>query len=282
MLMKINYIIYIIFSAVFLLHSCNAQEKKDTSHIEKRSITTNGSEAFLNQDTSASTLHKRFSVPEGFERIELDSNSFGYYLRTIPLKPHGSVIHYFDGRQKLKPDVYCAVIDQQIDPVDLQQCADAVMRLRGEYLYHRKKYASIHFNFLSDNKPHYYTEYCKGDYSYKKFRSYMRYVFSYANTASLKNELVPVEDANDIQPGDVFIQSGNPYGHAVIVMDVAENNEGKKVFMLAQSYMPAQETQILIDRGSGIGSPWYELGSEKITTPEWPFKKSDLRRFKVE
>ncbi|XRK14754.1 ribosomal protein S16 [Elusimicrobium posterum] len=107
----------------------------------------------------------------------------------------------------------------------------------------------------------------------------MDYIFAYANTASLLKQLNPVADYNDMRPGDVFIQKGNPYGHAVIVLDVAKNAEGKKVFMVGQSYMPAQETQVLVNNNKLSISPWYELGAETIVTPEWVFKSTDLRRF---
>ena len=36
-------------------------------------------------------------------------------------------------------------------------------------------------------------------------------------------------------------------GHVVLIVDMAENDKGEKIFMLAQSYMPAQQTQILIN-----------------------------------
>jgi len=54
----------------------------------------------------------------------------------------------------------------------------------------------------------------------------------------------------------------------------------KKLFLLAQSYMPAQELQVLKNPNNGKLSPWYELNS-KITleTPEWSFTTSELKRF---
>ena len=49
-----------------------------------------------------------------------------------------------------------------------------------------------------------------------------------------------------LQPGDVFIKGGSP-GHAVIVVDVAIYPQtGKKVFLLAQSYLLAHQIQILV------------------------------------
>ncbi len=230
---------------------------------------------------SGSSIKTRFNIPEGFSRILQDSSSFGYYLQKLPLKKQGNKVLYYDKTTKDKENVYISVVAMDIDPVDLQQCADAVMRLRGEYLYKAKKYEQIHFNYISDGKPRYFKAFAKGNYSYQNFRKYMREVFSYANTASLLGELTPVSNFKDMKVGDVLIQKGHPYGHAVIVVDMAENTKTKqKMYMLAQSYMPAQETQILLNPNSTLSSPWYKLEEGVIQTPEWTFNSKDLRRFK--
>jgi hypothetical protein len=49
--------------------------------------------------------------------------------------------------------------------------------------------------------------------------------------------------------------------------------------MLAQSYMPAQETQVLVNPDNTSLSPWYQLKDGKINTPEWDFNTSDLKHF---
>lgn len=226
------------------------------------------------------TLEKRIKSPTGFERVSVGPGSFPDYLRNLPLKPAGSTVSYYNGLPKLNRNIYVAVVAMEIDQQDLQQCADAVMRLRGEYLYEKKDYANLHFNFVSDGKPRYYEDYVKGDHSYKAFRKYMRYIFSYANTRSLHNEMKP-RSIMSMQIGDVLIQKKNPYGHAVIVVDMAVNpTTGKKVYLLAQSYMPAQDTQILLNPMSDELSPWYELNDQTVTTPEWTFYPQDLRHFR--
>lgn len=231
-------------------------------------------------DESGNTVHSRFKLPAGFQRVKCDSNSFAGYLRQLPLKPNGSSVLYFNGSPKPNPGIYDAVVDMEISKRDLQQCADAVMRLRAEHLYSIEEYDKIHFNFISDGKPRYYQNYAEGDYSRTKFTKYLNYIFAYANTASLHDELVPVPNIRNMQIGDVLIQKGNPYGHAVIVVDMAKHQEtGQKIFMLAQSYMPAQETQVLKNPGSHTISPWYHLNDQEIVTPEWRFEPSDLRRF---
>ena len=220
-------------------------------------------------------------VPAGYERIEASNLSFAWYLRKLGLNTDNTVYSY-DGSVIMSKDYgyQYAVIDMDIGKRDLQQCADAVMRLRGEYLYQQKKYSEIHFNFLSDGKARYYTNYAKGNRTYPKFRKYMDYIFAYANTGSLKKELIKVSNIDDIQIGDVFIQTGQPFGHAVIVVDVASNKiTGKKTFMVAQSFMPAQSIHILKNYNKNL-NPWYSVDfGESLNLPSWTFTASDLRRF---
>ena len=231
-------------------------------------------------DSAGKTIFKRFDPPPGFMRTVIDTSSFGFYLRHLKLKTFGTKVRYYDGRSKNKSNVYISVIDMDIGNRDLQQCADAIMRLRSEFLYDRQRYRDIHFNFVSDGQPRYYDVFNEGDHSYGKFRKYLDYVFSYANTRSLSQELIILGNIVEMQIGDVFIQTGNPYGHAVIVVDMAENLEtGEKVYMLAQSYMPAQDIQVLVNRKDAGISPWYLLGEVQIETPEWTFNQDDLKRF---
>ena len=94
---------------------------------------------------------------------------------------------------------------------------------------------------------------------------------------SLNKQLIHVE-ADQLQIGDVFIKGGSP-GHAVIVVDKCTNAKGEVKFMLAQSYMPAQETQILVNPASPE-SPWYDLNfGENMISAEYTFTKDQLKRF---
>ena len=68
----------------------------------------------------------------------------------------------------------------------------------------------------------------------------------------------------------------------MIVADVAVNKTtGKKIYLLAQGYMPAQDMHIVINPNSLTLSPWYEINDdEKIITPGWVFEKNQLKRWK--
>lgn len=237
----------------------------------------------------AATIAERFIVPDGYERVPVASNSFGEYLRNLPLKPHGSKVHYFDGRIKAR-DVHEAVVDLDVGTRDLQQCADAVIRLRAEYLYQEQRYEEIHFNFTNGFNAEYakwregYRIKVEGNsvswikssnpsQSYEDFRKYLDLVFAYAGTLSLAQELTLVQVA-EMGIGDVFIQGGSP-GHCVIVVDMAEHNEtGEKLFM------PAQEIHILKNGRDSSISPWYSAYfADELRTPEWTFQQEDLKGF---
>lgn len=238
----------------------------------------------------------RFSTPAGYTRIKAEAGSFAEYLQTLPLKENGAVVHYYNGLEKPNK-VAAAVLNTDVGTKDLQQCADAVMRLRAEYLFKTKQYSALHFNFTNGFKADYskwrsgYRIRVKGNTvswfktekesaSYQSFREYMDMVFNYAGTASLSRELKSVP-LSQMQIGDVLIRGGSP-GHAVIVLDMAADPKtNKKLFMIAQSYMPAQDIHILINKNKPSLSPWYEsdVTAKDILTPEWPFTSGELMRF---
>ncbi|HEY8970980.1 MAG TPA: DUF4846 domain-containing protein, partial [Puia sp.] len=111
------------------------------------------------------------------------------------------------------------------------------------------------------------------------FDEYLLTVFSYCGTLSLERQLTPVTHFGDILPGDVLIRGGSP-GHAMLVIDMVEDAAGNKVYLLAQSYMPAQDIHVVINPVEGKQSPWYSIPKDtSIITPEWTFYTSQLRRW---
>jgi hypothetical protein len=242
------------------------------------------------------TIETRFSVPTGYVRTKENQNSFGNFLRNLPLKPAGSLVKYFNRSSKNKPDVYEAVVNLPIGNKDLHQCADAVMRLRADYFFEQKQYDNIHFNFTNGFRVEYskwrngnriavkgnktsWIKSAKPSDSYESYWKYMEIIFNYAGTASLEKEM-KTTTLSDLKIGDVFIKGGFP-GHAVIIVDMAINAKtNKKIFLLAQSYMPAQEIQVLKNPNNATLSPWYsEDFGATLETPEWTFKASELKKF---
>ncbi len=216
---------------------------------------------------------REIPLPEGFKRIDASKDSFDDWLRNVKLKKDKHV-YLYDGSLKKNQSAQFAVMDIQVGKKNLQQCADAVMRLRAEYLFVQKKYAEINFTDYA-NKVYQWT----GPNNRAAFENYLSTVFGSCGSASLEKELKPVDNMKGILPGDVLIRGGFP-GHAMIVMDVAINNNGDKVFMLAQSYTPAQDIHIVKNPMDNELSPWYMVSSaNEIFTPAWKFYTNQLRRW---
>nr|WP_241243497.1 DUF4846 domain-containing protein [Caldicellulosiruptor changbaiensis] len=70
-------------------------------------------------------------------------------------------------------------------------------------------------------------------------------------------------------------------GHFAIVIDMAQDlRAGEKIFLFAQSYMPAQDIHILKNPADENDNPWYSVNFEEILiTAEWQFKKGYVYRF---
>lgn len=247
-----------------------------------------------NPDTSA-TLCRRFGTPEGFQRVSVQPGTFASWLRHLPLLPAGTSVLLYDGTLKRRQDVHLAVINIDLDRQDLQQCADALIRLRGEYLYSKKAFDSISFSYtsgdvipfsrwsagqrpvVSANSVGWSSGQKKGR-DHANFMEYMTNLFNYAGTRSLGHSLKSVP-TNTMRIGDFFVDPGSP-GHAMIVADMAVNKDGKKVFMLAQSYMPAQQMHIVKNPNDPKLGPWYPVDfTGPLYTPEWTFQHDQLKRF---
>jgi hypothetical protein len=252
---------------------------------------------WLSASANGDALAARFPPPPGLVREDVTPGSFGEWLRGLPLKPGRPEVRLFDGRLKGNQEAHAAVVDIDVGERDLQQCADAVMRLRAEYLFASGHAARVAFRFTSGH-PAEFARWARGerpavkgssvrwapaaaaDASHASFRRYLDAVFTYAGSSSLARELHPVE-ASRLAAGDVFVRPGFP-GHAVLVVDTARDpRSGQRVFLLVQSYMPAQEIHVL--RNPGTAGAWYPLDfGDTLVTPEWTFNRGELRRFPAE
>lgn len=250
------------------------------------------------QPAARPQLAAAIAPPTGARRVDLPADSFGAWLRGLPLLPEGAPVHLFNGDLKGNQGAHFRVVDLDVGDRDLQQCADAIMRLRVEYLWSAGLRDRVRFK-LTDGTPWDLPSYLDGTRlkivdkkaqrvpgsprpaSRETLRGYMRTLFSYAGTASLAGEL-PRRELADLAPGDILIQGGFP-GHAVLVLDLAVAPDGARYYLLGQSYMPAQQFHVLKNPGDPALSPWYRADAlaAGAMTPEWgPFTAQDLRRFR--
>lgn len=215
--------------------------------------------------------------PLGFERVEVNPESFGGFIREFPLQKRGSHMHYFDGSIAFLQYWGYAVLDLPMISNN-EQCADAIMRIHSEYLWNKGVPGQIHFLNCNGQNVFY-----RGDKNDRKaFEKYLCRVFDVSNTATLRIQLKN-KNWKDIAPGDVLVHAaanGHGYGHAVLIADVAINRStGKKAIMIAQSSTPALTMHILRDFLHPINSPWLIIddNTQRIFISGVSFKASDLR-----
>lgn len=240
------------------------------------------------------TIHSRFQAPRGTARLSPPENSFGGWLQRLPLKSGRPPVRLYDGTLKNRQDVHAAVVDMPIGNRDLEQCADAVIRLRAEYLRAVGREADVCFRFTNGD-PCPWPRWAGGDRpsvlgsrvawfhrastdtSRASFEDYLFTLFRWAGTLSLSRELAAVPAGGPPEIGDVYIQGGSP-GHAVIVADAARARDGSTWVLLLQSYMPAQEIHVL--KNADTGDPWFPAPADgSMNSPQWAFPAHSLKRF---
>ena len=271
-------------------HSEDTGENRDAlmPEDEDENVEENVAHAIINP--MGESLKERIDVPAGYVRTPEAEGSLGDFLRNYRLLPDGSPVLLYDGRVKTTDSTVC-VFDMYLGDKDLQQCADSVIRVYAEYMRATGMEEKIAFHFVNGFLCD-WTSYKNGkrifvngnDVSWKSgsnvtdsdeaFEKYLETVFNYASTLSVERESEPI-DITEIQIGDIFIKGGSP-GHVVMVVDTCEC-DGKKAFLLAQGYMPAQQFHVLKNKPD---DPWYY--AEEVTypfrTPEYVFDEGSLMR----
>ena len=230
-------------------------------------------------------LLESIPLPRGAQRVKT-SDPFARFLRSLPLRPTGSPVLLFTGAHKNNQRAHLRVIDMDVGNQDLQQCADALMRLRAEFLYRSGQAHRIAFTMTNGQRVEFsrwqsgerpvlrgqrfqFLRRAAQDSSYRNLRAYLNFVYTYAGTASLERELI--RRKGEWQIGDVLIQGGFP-GHAIMILDQARSDSDSYV-LLGQSFMPAQEFHVLHHPDHAGG--WYSVRaleqSGHARTPEWDF-----------
>jgi hypothetical protein len=214
--------------------------------------------------------------------------SWAQFLQQLPVR--NSPIVDYRGKPIAHQSKSVGVLPYDVGSRDLQQCADALMRLRAEYLFSQGRWEEIGFRFVS-GETFRYKDYVKGwrpraaggraragetaaaPVTHATLRTYLDIVYAYASTLSLHRDLLP---ATDFAIGTVIITPGSP-GHCAMIVDERIDARGEKRYKLVESFMPAQSIYVL--RNEADGSPWHRLQQGVIQTASYTFRRYDLRRF---
>ncbi len=209
------------------------------------------------------------------------------------MEKYGSPILKYDGTKISDQIHHVGTLKYDVGEKDLQQCADALIRLRAEYLFGQKRYSEIGFNFTSGD--HFsWKSYAEGVRllinrnnvsfvkrapentlsSHSDFRQYLDIIYNYAGTISLSKELKDSKSITELNIGDLIITPGSP-GHAVMVADKISDGKNKK-YALIEGFTPAQTIHIL----SVNGNPWFNIKPGVIIeTPRYTFQNAVIKRF---
>jgi len=248
-------------------------------------------------DEQGQTIKNRVLIPEGYKRVNYAEGSFEEYVRNYPLKTFGAKVINYDGSLYFNQLGHFGVLEVPVPKNGLQQCADALIRIRSEYLWDANRKDEIGFNFTSGDYCSWkryaqgYRPKIKGNnVSFHKtasvntskdnFYKYLNLIYTYSGTLSLYHELAKITNKNDLKIGDMLIIGGSP-GHVIMIGDEIENEVGDKCFILFQGNTPAQSVHLLKNLEDTSISPWYALDmNQQISVPAYTFYNSEFVRFK--
>ena len=279
------------------LLSCKKTNDFTVKNTNNQEINETENQVAVKINKDKNTIKERFTAPKKYSWVKENPDSFGFFIENFKLKKYGSPILKYDGTEITTQNLHEAIFDIDTGTKDLQQCADAVIRLRAEHLFKTKKFGEIKFHFTSGDLMK-WNDYKNGtrafvngnsvsfrktenlDDSYQNFRNYLDLIYTYAGTISLNKETFPVTDNKNLKSGDILITAGSP-GHVVFIAGVSKNAEGKKLYLLAEGFTPAQSIHVLKNPFDPKISPWYELdvNSAQTKTARYLFKPTNFRRF---
>ncbi len=242
------------------------------------------------------TVRQRFEPPAGFTRMVVPDNGFAAWLRQLPLKESGNPVLDFRGKtfKQGNDTTVAAVADMNIKGRRLEQCMDVLLRFYAEYLIETGKQDSICFplpdgltlswqQWRAGLRPHFkglhfqLRQSAAAGSSTKSFRRYLDTIFSYSGSQTFYH-YYPQIPLKDIRSGD-FIVRKEGKGHAVLIVDVAQNARGEKAALVGQGDTPACQFYLLKGKN---GSAWFPLNSD-VPYLHLPIKKKmywrGLRRF---
>jgi hypothetical protein len=254
--------------------------------------------SLVEADVPQIPLRQRFDPPRGFSRIELSSESFGAFLRDLPIRTDRTYVLSHRGVRLGSPSAAVVLLD--VGSRDLQQCADAAIRLHAEYLWQRGRAAEAAYHFTSGDRSR-WVDWQRGERyrvkgarveresgparpnTHAEYRRWLDLVFTYAGSLSLARDTIAVS-IDEVAPGDLYVMGGSP-GHVVVILDVAIDAHGRRAALIGQSFMPAQEFHVLRGRGQRVlDEVWFLLPEpehRELDTPSWrPFGSEHARRFR--
>ena len=220
------------------------------------------------------TIRNSFPVPNGYLRNTYPGGSFSQWIQDLGLKDP-PIIRNHRGETVNSGfyNVWGVIQMPLLFQSNLEQCADFAMRLWAEYHKAAGKLDQLYLFEYSGTRKLFKS-------SGKSYVQFLKAAFANTNSFSLKQGCSKIT-AGEVMPGDLFVQNERGgIGHVSIVLDVCQSKEGKRLFLIGYSFMPAQEFHIeKAQERYGIGG-WFTLeGYTQYLMDYLNFGKPALRRF---
>ncbi|TGK39805.1 DUF4846 domain-containing protein [Leptospira andrefontaineae] len=212
------------------------------------------------------------ATPKGCVREEYPKGSYQEWLRDLDLKPDPRIFSYSGTEIKRELyNVHSVIAKPLLFENDLEQCADWGMRFWADYHRDSKNLSRLYLYNYSGKKRYYSS-------SGKDYLSFLKVSFDETNSWSVKKGAKTISE-DKLVPGDMILQNENGgVGHLSVLMDSCSFADGKRLFLIGYSFMPAQEFHI--ERNPNRKDGWYDISSFVSYLKEYfPYGEPVFRRF---
>ncbi len=212
-------------------------------------------------------------LPSGTQRVRFEKNSFPDFVQNLPLKPEPTLWTYKKENIIRRYDTIAVLDIPLMFKDDLEQCADYSMRIWAEYHKQNRSLNRLYLFDYNGNRK----SFSESGLSYSSF---LRKAFASSNSYSLKKGGRTVPE-NELRPGDLFVQNETGgIGHVSMILDSAQDRQGKRFFLIGFSFMPAQEMHIEKAPKKFGSRGWFTYsGFLSHLEESYPYGNSVLRRF---
>jgi len=233
-----------------------------------------------------------------YNRLNANKDSYAHWLRNLPLEEPGSSVYDFKGNifKSGTDSSVAAVVKWNISGRRLEQCMDIVIRLYAEFLWQEHKTDNLKLPLPGGTWLYWnhwrsgYRPFFKGiqvdlrksthpDSTYSNYIKFLHTIFSESHTQQFYHSYHPVMREN-VQIGDFIVRKGTK-GHAVMIVDLAQNARGELVALIGNGDTPACQFFLL---NHTKGNPWVPLNRDEEAIP-LPLRRKmtwdGLRRFEL-
>ncbi len=210
---------------------------------------------------AATALRDQFHDPPGYQRIAVNPDTIGEWLRFLPIAPPETPVVDVYGKPAV---VSIAGFVAAVVAIDLhaEESADALLRLHAEWKFSRGDRTSINYTSNSGRAIP-FARWIAGERivakrqdwdwafkaaplanpTYTDLRNFLDAAYQWTDPRALAIQ-GKVLDASDVAPGDYFVHAGKD-PTLVIVLDVAKNAAGEPALLLGHVAAPHQNMYVM-------------------------------------